>query len=99
MARKPETRLRTKIIKGLLEWDVVDGIHAWHPHGSQFGRNALDIIICVEGYYVEMEVKVKGPATPAQQATIDKVIAAGGIAGVVHSLEEAKELILDGFEK
>lgn len=99
MAQKPETKLRTKIVKGLLAWDEFEEIHIFHPHGSRFGRNALDLVACVEGFYVEMEVKVSGPATAAQQATIDKVLNAGGISGVVHSLQEAKELILVGFEK
>lgn len=95
MAQKPETKLRLKIVKGLKTWD--DSIHVWHPHGSQFGRNALDIVGCLEGLYFELEVKVKGPATKAQQATIDKVLAAGGVSGVVHNLEEAKEFILNGL--
>jgi hypothetical protein len=96
IAQKPETKLRTKIIKGLKAWD--DTLHVFHPHGSQFGRNALDLVGCIQGRYFEIEVKVSGPATAAQQATIDKVLAAGGISGVAHSLSEAKELILDGLE-
>jgi hypothetical protein len=82
----------------LKKWDEFK-IHIFHPHGSQYGRNALDLVGCANGAYFEIEVKVKGPATEAQQETINRVIAAGGISGVAHTLDEAKELILDGFEE
>lgn len=97
IAQKPETKLRAKIVRGLKSWEEFD-IHVFHPHGSQFGRNALDLVGCANGAYFEIEIKVHGPATTAQQVTIDKVIAAGGISGVAHSLAEVKELILNGFE-
>ena len=47
-----------------------------------------------DGLFVAIEVKIPGKhATPAQKNFIQQVQAAGGLAGVAHSVEEAKEII------
>jgi hypothetical protein len=49
---------------------------------------------CRVAIFTAFEVKsAKGRVRPEQQAFIDNVKAAGGIAGVVRSVEEAKSLL------
>jgi Holliday junction resolvase len=64
-------------------------------HGSAFQRAGLpDLIGCHEGRYVGLEVKQPGKqATPLQTHTLEQIIRAGGIAGVITSFEEAKALL------
>ena len=55
---------------------------------------ASDIIGIVRGRFLAVEIKTdKGSATKEQLNFIDAVNAAGGIAGVVRSVEEALQLI------
>lgn len=97
MASKGETRLRGKIVKAVKA--KYDDVHIEHPHGSMYSSGMLDLVGCLESVYFALEVKMptnrKG-ATDLQQATIDSIIAAGGVAGVVRSVEDALEL-LDGI--
>ena len=55
-----------------------------------------DILACVDGRFVALEVKVLGKKhtlKPLQQRYIQDVINAGGIAGCVVSVDEVKELL------
>jgi hypothetical protein len=61
--------------------------------GSMGMRGILDIIGCYEGRYVELEVKTdRGRLSPLQQARIEEIRRAGGIAEVVKSLEDVIRL-------
>lgn len=63
-----------------------------------------DLLVCVQGRLVGLEVKrqrpgesaayARGRATPIQLAQLARIRAAGGIAGVVLSAEEAMALIM-----
>ncbi len=53
-----------------------------------------DLIGCVEGKYVALEVKVPGKREdPLQRHTLDRITRAGGKAGVITSYEEAEALL------
>lgn len=87
------------------EQDLVDKIKAflnkqpnifhWKEHGGVYGTAGIpDIIVCYKGKFIGLECKAKGrKPTVLQQITINKINRAGGIAKVVYSLEEVKELL------
>ncbi len=53
-----------------------------------------DIIACVNGRFIAFEVKTpSGKATKLQEATIRKILNAGGVAAVVHSVDEVKAIL------
>lgn len=73
-------------------------------HGSPFQPVGIpDLLACVEGWFIGMEVKYQRPgesrahavgrATPVQQAMIQKIREAKGRADVVTSGAEAVALI------
>lgn len=54
-----------------------------------------DITACFNGRYIAIEVKAKDKeATDLQKYNIDKIIKAGGIAFVAHSVEEVINYLL-----
>ncbi len=55
-----------------------------------------DLILCVDGTFVAMEVKrPKKDPEPIQEEELREVERSGGCAVVVRSLEEAKEVIAE----
>lgn len=53
-----------------------------------------DLILCVEGKFVAMEVKKpKRDPEPIQQVELDEIRKSGGHAVVVRSLKEAKHVV------
>ena len=79
-------------------------------HGNPYQDAGLpDLLICVEGLLIGMEVKFLRPGetrehatgriTPQQKNQLQKINEAGGMADMVISTEEALELIVRGFIK
>lgn len=68
---------------------------AWKEHGGMYGTAGIpDIICCIGGKFFAFEVKnEKGTVTKLQEATIDKIKAAGGTAAVVRSVEDVKHVV------
>lgn len=57
-----------------------------------------DIIACINGRFFTFEVKtVVGKPTKLQEATIRKILAAGGTALVVRSVDEVRTAISDSL--
>jgi Holliday junction resolvase len=57
-------------------------------------RGCPDIVACVNGRFVGMEVKAEaGHPTPLQLAQMERIRVAGGRAYVVKSLDEVKHII------
>ena len=95
-----EKNLRSKIIKHLRtkwggRWDVI--------HGGPFQAAGIsDIIGCYRGHFCAFEIKAprtgqtRYAATARQLAYLDSVIAAGGIAAIVKSVEEV-EAVMKGL--
>lgn len=88
-----ESQLTTKIRKALDE----QGGSWFKVHGGQFQRAGLpDIIGCLDGQFVGLEVKRPGrphPLTPLQEATLEWLHISGAVSAVVESVDEALELV------
>lgn len=79
-------------------------------HGGAYQRSGVpDLLVCVDGLLVGIEVKERKPgesvlhararATPGQLAEIAAINRAGGCAGVVLNPEEALDLIGSAVER
>ena len=89
----------------MLERDLVEEIKKylqtktelffWKEHGGQFGTAGIpDIIVCYKGKFIAFECKKPGgKPTILQKIAINKIIKAKGIAVVVYTLEEVKNII------
>ena len=93
-----ESYYQTKIIKYLranypqaLVWKAAAGAYSY--------CGIPDICMVYGGRYFGLEVKrpFVGKISPIQLQTIRKIREAGGIAGIVTSIEEVKELIQEGL--
>ena len=73
----------------------------WKEHGGQYGTAGIpDIIACIEGHFFGFEVKTdKGKPTALQTVTIRKILAAGGTAAVVRSVDEVRALIEGALQR
>ncbi|MCD8197824.1 MAG: VRR-NUC domain-containing protein [Lachnospiraceae bacterium] len=89
----------------MLEKDIVNAImkylrtlpncFCWKEHGGMYGTAGIpDIIACVDGLFYGFEVKTAtGKPTALQEATIRKILAAGGTAVVVRSVDEVRNVL------
>lgn len=74
---------------------TIPNLFFWKEHGGQYGTAGVpDIIICYKGKFIAFECKVPGrKPTLLQALTIRKILSANGIAVVITSLEQAKQVI------
>ena len=90
----------------MLERDIVSAIKTylaslgsdvffWKEHGGPYGTSGVpDIIVCYKGLFLGMECKLPGGRlTELQKRAIHKINAAGGIAGRVESVADARAMI------
>ena len=89
----------------MLEKDIVAAImrllkriprcFAWKEHGGMYGSAGIpDVICCLDGRFFAFEVKTAiGRVTLLQVATIQKILAAGGMAAVVRSVDEVRAIL------
>jgi len=63
--------------------------------GGPYGRKGVpDIVGCLYGKMFALEVKrIGGKATKLQLHELEKIRAAGGRTGIVHSVDEVKEVL------
>ncbi|MCK9479282.1 MAG: VRR-NUC domain-containing protein [Firmicutes bacterium] len=83
----------TDIVRAILKYlKTLDGCFAWKEHGGMYGTAGIpDIIACIGGRFYAFEVKLpKGKTTKLQDATICKILKAGGTAVVVRSVSEVR---------
>ena len=68
---------------------------AWKTHGGMYGTAGIpDIIACIDGSFFAFEVKTAtGKVTALQKATLQKILASGGTAAVVRSVDEVRALL------
>ena len=80
-------------IKGYLK--TVEDCFFWKEHGGQFGQAGIpDIIICLGGRFIALEVKTeKGKPTALQEVTLRRIRKAGGTAEVVRSVADVMTVI------
>ena len=84
------------IVKAILKYlKTVPHCFSWKEHGGMYGTAGIpDIIACVNGRFVAFEVKTGiGKTTALQDATIRKILAAGGRSMVVRSVEEVRAVV------
>ena len=67
----------------------------WKEHGGMYGTAGVpDIIACINGHFYGFEVKTDvGKSTKLQEATIRKILASGGTALVVRSVDEVRAVV------
>ena len=85
-----------EIVSAILRYlKTVPRCFVWKEHGGMYGTAGIpDIIACIDGSFFAFEVKtVTGKATPLQETTIRKILAAGGTAAVMRSVDEVRTLI------
>lgn len=80
-------------IKNYLQ--TIPNIFYWKEHGGQFGTAGIpDIIVCYKGRFIALEVKRPGgKPTLLQKITLNKIEKAKGIAKIVTSVEQVKQII------
>ena len=92
-----EHNLTRKIIAELKATPV-----AWYykTHGGGMTRAGVpDIIACYRGVFVGIEIKAEGNyPTKLQLHELEQIRSAGGVAGVVYSVEDVRELLKESVE-
>ena len=86
------------IVQSILRYlKTVPGCFAWKTHGGPYGTAGIpDVIACVNGRFNAFEVKTaSGKATALQEMTIRKILAAGGTAAVVRSVDEVRAILTE----
>lgn len=73
----------------------LDGCFAWKEHGGMYGTARLpDIIVCLQGRFIGIEVKKPGgKLTKLQEITLKHIERAGGVAAKVNLMKEVIELL------
>ena len=92
----------TDIVRAILKYlKTVPGCFAWKEHGGMYGTAGIpDIISCLDGRFLAFEVKTEsGKPTKLQEATIRKIISAGGTALIVRSVDEVKAVINASYDE
>lgn len=74
---------------------TVPELFFWKEHGGQFGTAGIpDLVVCYRGRFLAFEVKTpRGKSTVLQTATIRQIMRAGGIATIVRSVGEVRDII------
>ncbi len=88
------------IVKAIMKYlRTVPGCFCWKEHGGMYGTAGIpDIIACINGHFFGFEVKTAiGKPTKLQEATISKILSAGGTALVVRSVDEVRTAISDSL--
>ena len=90
---KAETRIVRKILESLSE--AFQGSYFRKIHGNPYQHAGIpDIIGCVDGFFIGLEVKTdEGKASQLQILEGKSILTSGGVFGVVRSPEEAVSLI------
>ena len=82
MAATPEKKVKDKIVAILKD----EGVYYFFPATHGFGRSGVpDIIACVNGKFLGIEVKAgKNKPTALQVRELERIRAAGGVAVVIN---------------
>lgn len=89
---QPERRLVQKI-QAYLE---AQGARPFKIHGDDSYQEAgiPDLLVCYRGRFIGLEVKLLGNApSPLQEKVLREIKASGGIAAVVTSVEQVRNLL------
>lgn len=84
-----ETRLKNNIVKSIKRKYPPSKIWVYKS-SDRFTSGIPDLIICLEGKFVALEVKTSdGELSPIQKYTIDSINKSGGHAFEIRSVQEA----------
>lgn len=85
--------LEKTIVNGILKYlKSLDGCFCFKHNGLVAG--IPDILCCYKGQFIAFEVKTKkGRVSKLQKVVIEKINKAGGVACVVRSVNEVKDVI------
>lgn len=79
------------------------GGYVQKQHGSAMAIGRLDLVCCIRGYFVAIEVKAPGgthPVSPRQAAERARIRARGGIAFVASTVSDVdRELLAAGIQR
>lgn len=84
-----ESTIQNKIIKYL------NGIGAYSIKTISTNRSGCpDVICCLNGSFIGLEVKTKkGKVSALQEHHLEQIKKSGGVSGVVRSVDEVRELL------
>lgn len=92
--------LESKITEVVLNYLNKQPDIAAHKISDRFKKGISDILCCVQGTFVAIELKAKdGTASPHQKAFIKGIVDAGGLGGVCFTLGEVKNLVQQARER
>jgi hypothetical protein len=82
----------TRVVMVMLRYEYPQG---WfYKSCDRFTHGIPDILGCLDGRFVAIELKTRfNQATRLQDHIMSKIRAAGGIAGVCHSVQEVRNLL------
>lgn len=85
----------SSIVRAIVEWIKGQGeAHVMKTHGGPQRRGLPDLVGVYRGRAFALEVKREGgAATPLQEHELAEWRRAGAVAGVVHSVEEARRML------
>lgn len=96
MDSKRQPQKEAVIVRNIMKYlKSMPNCFCWKEHGDMYGTAGIpDIICCINGIFVAFEVKtVIGKTTKLQDTTIAKIKNAGGIAAVVSSPDEVRNIL------
>jgi len=88
--------LEKNIVAAIMRYlKTVPHCFSWKTHGGMYGTAGMpDIILCLNGRFVALEVKTPtGKLTMLQESTLKRIKDAKGEAYKVTSLQEVKEIV------
>lgn len=92
--KTPEGRVKDAVRKYLKSI----GAYIFSPVQMGIGATTLDLLCCIRGKFVVIEVKAAGKVpTPRQTLTMNEISRAGGIAIWGNSFEEIKERLSEAL--
>lgn len=85
----------TKLQSDCITWCKQNGFLAYNQHQGGFtGKGVPDILMCIHGRFVAVELKVgKGRRSPSQEIRKIQIERAGGIHITPYSFDEFTEAI------
>lgn len=77
-------------------WLERQGAYLFLPVQTGMGKRTLDILCCLRGLFIAIEVKREGgrKATKPQERIIEEIGKAGGLAFVTDSLQHCQEVLI-----
>lgn len=83
-----------KVKADVKAWLKQRGAYFFMPVQTGLGSTTLDLLVCLSGRFVAIETKAPGKKpTARQEIIIASIRSAGGVAIVVHDIDElAREL-------